>query len=325
MHKLLMAVGTAIVLTALHLWPYAPAFAQAWPSKPIKFVVSFGPGSASDALARILAQDVTSQLGQAVVVIHKPGADGSLSGIEVQRSAPDGYTFLFSSNSALSVAPNMRKVPPYSAEKDFTPVSLVGFNTLFLVVHPSIPAKSLAELVAYCKANPGVLNSGTGHTFGIIGTGLFAKQNGLEIVSIPYKSEPDVIVDLLSGRVQFMIGTTTSVFGHVKDGKLRPLAASTAVRHPLLPDVPTVVEAGQPKFPFEAYFALVGPAGLPAEIVERMNKAVVAAVAKPQVREQMQQHGVVPQSSTPAEAASYLNTQHDAWKAALREAAIELQ
>lgn len=319
MRKFLLAM-----LTSLLLCP-AVAQAQPWPSKPIKFVISFGPGSASDAMARILAQDLTTSLGQPVVIIHKPGADGSLSGIEVQRSAPDGYTFLFSSNSALSVAPNLRKVPPYNALTDFTPISLVGLNTLFFVVHPTIPAKSLAELVAYCKANPGKVNSGTGHTFGIVGTGLFAKQNGLDIVAIPYKSEPDVIVDLLSGRVQMMIGTSTATLGHVKDGKLRPLAATTAVRNPLLPDVPTVSEAGQKKFPFDAYFVLVGPAGLPAEVVERMNKGIVAAIGKPEVREQMQKHGVVPQSSSPGETASYLKEQHEVWKAGLRDAAIELQ
>ncbi len=320
MRKLLLAV-----LATLLFWPMGMAQAQPWPSKPIKFVISFGPGSASDALARILAQELTALLGQPVVVIHKPGADGSLSGIEVQRSAPDGYTFLFGTNSALAVAPNLRKVPPYNVLTDFTPVSLVGLNTLFFVVHPSVPAKSLAELIAYSRANPGKLNSGTGHTFGIVGTGLLAKLNGLDIVTIPYKSEPEVIIDLLAGRVHMMVGTSTAVLGHVKEGKLRPLAATTDVRNPLLPDVPTFSEAGQQKLPFDAYFAVVGPAGLPADIVVRLNKETVAAVAKPEVREQMQKHGVVPRSSTPAEITDYLKDQHETWKAALREAKIELQ
>ncbi len=320
MRKLLLAVFTSVFI-----WAPGDLHAQAWPSKPVKIVISFGPGSASDAISRILAQELTTLLGQPVVIIHKPGADGSLSGSEVQRSPPDGYTFLFGTNSALAVAPNLRKVPPYNVLTDFTPISLVGYNTLFFVVHPSIPATSLAELVAYCRANPGKLNSATGHTFGIVGTGLFAKENGLEIVPIPYKSEPDAIVDVLTGRVQLMIGTSTAILGHVREGKLRPLAATTAERHPLLPDVPTLSEAGQKKFPFDAFFALVGPVGLPAEIIARMNKEVVAAIAKAEVREQMQRHGVVPRSSTPGEIASYLKDQHEVWKAALREAAIELQ
>ena len=181
MRRLLLAL-----LATVSLWPAGLAQAQQWPSRPIKFVISFGPGSASDALSRILAQELTSTLGQPVVVIHKPGADGSLSGSEVQRSAPDGTTFLFGTNSALAVAPNLRKVPPYNVLTDFTPISLVGINTLMVVVHPSVPAKSIAELVTYARANPGKLNSGTGHTYGIVGTGLFARQNGLAVVVAEY-------------------------------------------------------------------------------------------------------------------------------------------
>ena len=320
MCKLLLAV-----LATLLLWPTATATAQTWPSKPIKFVISFGPGSASDALSRILAQELTTLLGQPVVIIHKPGADGSLSGIEVQRSAPDGYTFLFGTNSALAVAPNLRKVPPYNVLTDFTPISLVGLNTLFFVVHPSIPAKTMTDLVAYCRANPGKLNAATGHTYAIVATGLFAKQNGLQIETIPYKSEPDAIVDLLSGRVHLMVSTSTAVYGHAKDGKLRALAGSAPVRNPLWPDVPTMVEAGQLQHPFDSWFALVGPAGLPTEIVTRMNKEVVAALAKPELREQMLKHGVVARSVTPEGIATYLKQQNAVWNTALQEAGVDPQ
>lgn len=320
MRRLLLAVFATLLL-----WPVVTAHAQSWPSRPIKFVISFGPGSASDAISRILGQELTTHLGQPVVIIHKPGADGTLSGSEVQRSAPDGYTFLFGSNSALAVAPNMRKVPPYNVLTDFTPVSVVGLNALFFVVHPSVPAKTLAELVAYARAKPGVLNSGTGHTFGIVGTGLFSKHHGLDIVTIPYKSEPDVIIDLLSGRVQMMIATSTAVMSHVKDNKLTALAVTTPERAPLLPDVPTVVEAGMPKLPFDAFFAVVGPLGLPADIVARMNKEIVAALAKTEVRELMQKHGAVAKSSTPTEAGTYLKEQNEVWTKALREANVEMQ
>lgn len=313
------------VLATFSLWPAAQAQAQQWPSRPIKFVISFGPGSASDALSRILAQELTSTLGQPVVILHKPGADGSLSGTEVQRSAPDGTTFLFGTNSALSVAPNMRKVPPYNVHTDFTPVSLVGLNTLMFVVHPSVPARTMAELVAYSRANPGKLNSGTGNTYAIVGTGLFAKQNGLDIVAIPYKSEPDVIMDALAGRIHLMIATSTPVMAHVKDNKLVPLAATTTDRNPLFPDMPTISEAGQKKFPFDAFFIVVGPAGLPEEIVTRMNKDIVAALAKQEVREAMHKHGVVARSSTPAEAGTYLKDQFEIWKSAIQDAGIEQQ
>jgi tripartite-type tricarboxylate transporter receptor subunit TctC len=314
-----------VVLAALLLGFSTAADAQPWPSKPIRFVISFGPGSASDAMARITAQELTKQLGQPVVVIHKPGADGTISGVEVQRSAPDGYTFLMGSNSAITVAPLMRKQPPYNVLADFTPISLIGVNTLFFVVHPSVPAKSLAELVAYSKANPGKLNSGTGHTYGIVSTGLFNKKNGVVIEPIPYKSEPEAILDVLAGRVHIMVGTATAVLGHVREGKLRALAATTSERHPLLPDVPSLIEAGQDKHPFEAFFALIGPQGLPADIVTRMNKEMATALAHPEVREGMQKHGVIPRSSTVAEINEYLKGQNASWKAALESAGVEQQ
>ena len=313
------------MIAALLFWPTAIATAQTWPSKPIKFVISFGPGSASDAISRILAQELTTLLGQPVVIIHKPGADGSLSGIEVQRSAPDGYTFLFGTNSALAVAPNLRKVPSYNVLTDFTPISLVGINTLFFVVHPSVPANTMADLVAYCRANPGKLNAATGHTYAIVATGLFAKQNGLQLETVPFKSEPDTIVDLLSGRVHMMVSTSTPVYGHAKDSKLPVLAGSTPMRNPLWPGVPTMVEAGHQQHPFESYFTLVGPAGLPAEIATRMNKEVLAALAKSGLQEQMLKHGVVARSMTLEGTATYLKEQNAIWNSALQDAGVEPQ
>ena len=320
MHKRLLAA-----LCALLLWPSAMANAQAWPSKPIRFVISFGPGSASDAISRILANELTKQLGQPVVIIHKPGADGTISGVEVQRSAPDGYTFLFGTNSALAVAPNLRKVPPYNVLTDFTPVAMVGLNTLFFVVHPSLPAKTMSELVAHIGANPGKLNAATGHTYAIVSTGLMAKHHGLKLETIPYKGEPDALIDLLANRVQMMVSTSTAVISHVKEGKLRVLAGSTDVRNPLWPDVPTLVEAGQPPHPFAAFFAVVGPAALPAEIATRMNTEIATALAKPETRELMKNQGVIAQSATIAEFGAYLKDQNATWKKALEESGVEPQ
>ena len=319
MRKLLL---TIIVLLCA---PFGSVLAQQWPSKPIRFVLSFGPGSASDALARIATQELTTLLGQPVVLIHKPGADGSISGIEVQRSAPDGYTFLWGTNSALSVAPNMRKVPPYNVETDFTPITFLGLNTLFFVVHPSVPAKTIAELVAHAKANPGKLNAATGNTFAIVSNGLFSKHNGITLETIPYKSEPEAIIDLLSGRVHMIIGTSTPLMGHIKGGKLRALSTALAERSPLLPDVPSLTEAGQPKFPFDPWFALVGPAGVPTEIVERLNQAMATVLAKPTVVDLMNQQGFIPRSSTPQWATAYIKQQFAIWKQALHDAGIEPQ
>ena len=216
-------------------------------SEAVVAFVSVAVRSASDALARIASQELAQLLGQPVVVVQKPGADGALSAIEVKRSPPDGYTFLFGTNSPLAVVPNIRKEQAYDVLADFTPVTFLGDNTFFIVVHPSVPAKSLAELIAHAKANPKVLNYAAGNTYALVATAMFAANAGIEMQSIPYKSEPDAIVDLLSGRVHLMFGTSTTTAPHVKGGNLRALATTFHERSPLMPDVPSIVEAGQPK------------------------------------------------------------------------------
>ena len=297
--------------------------AQSWPSKPIRFVIPFGPGSATDTLSRIMANDMSQTLGQPIVIVHKPGADGALAGVEVKRSAPDGYTFLFGTNSPYSVVPNMRKEPPYDVVTDFTPISYLGDNTFFVVTHPSLPVKSIAELVAHAKSNPGKINHAAGNTFALVAGGMFARANGIEIQPIPYKSEPDAITDLLSGRVQMMFGTSTTTVPQAKAGALRVLATMFHERVPLMPDAPSFIEAGQKKLPISAWFALTGPAGLPADIVQRMSKEVAASLAKPSVREPMEKQGFIPRSSSPEELAATIKDQLVIWKQALKDAGIE--
>jgi tripartite-type tricarboxylate transporter receptor subunit TctC len=320
-----MLRGIVAALAAALLLPQVEAQAQAYPSKPIRFVIPFGAGSASDALARIAGQELEQTLGQPVIVIQKPGADGALAASEVKRAAPDGYTFLFGTNSPLAVVPNMQKDPPYNVLSDFTPVTFIGENTFFIVVHPSLPVTSMAELIAFAKASPKPLNYATGNTYAFVSMAMLATNNRIELEAIRYKSEPDAITDLLSGRVPLMNGTATSVLAHVKAGKLRALSTAFDERSPLMPDLPSIVEAGQPKFPISPWFALVGPAELPSEIVATMNKAMVAALAKPSVKEQMQKHGFIPRSSTPGELATYMKDQLAVWKIALRDAGIEPQ
>ncbi|MDX2157115.1 MAG: tripartite tricarboxylate transporter substrate binding protein [Hyphomicrobiaceae bacterium] len=318
MHKLFAAVVAAALLL-----PQAMAEAQPYPSKPIKFVIPFGPGSASDTLARIAGQELTAMTGQPVIVVHKPGADGAISATEVKRSAPDGYTYLFGTNSPLAVVPNMRKEPPYDVLADFTPVTFLGDNTFFIVVHPSVPAKSIAELIAHAKANPGKLNYAAGNTYALVATAMFAERNRLKMQSIPYKSEPDAITDLLSGVVHLMNATSTTTATHVKAGTLRVLATTFHERSPLMPDVPSFPEAGQEKFPIGPWFALLGPAGLPPEIVTYMNKAMVQVLAKAEVRDLMLKQGFIPRSSSPQELTAYMKEQLGVWKTALKNAGIE--
>ncbi|MBM3650382.1 MAG: tripartite tricarboxylate transporter substrate binding protein [Alphaproteobacteria bacterium] len=315
----------AAALAAILLLPQIEASAQAYPSKPIRFVIPFGAGSATDALARIAGQELEQTLGQPVIVVPKPGADGALAASDVKRAAPDGYTFMFGTNSPLAVVPNLQKEPPYNVLADFTPVAFLGENTFFIVVHPSLPVTTLRELIAYAKASPKPLNYATGNTYAFVSMAMLAKNNGIQLEAIRYKSEPDAMTDLLSGRVPLMNATSTSVLAHVKAGKLRALSTAFDQRSPLLPDVPSIIEAGQPKFPIGPWFALVGPADLPADIVAAMNKAMAAALAKPSVREQMERHGFVPRSSSPAELAAYMKEQLGVWKVALQDAGIEPQ
>jgi tripartite-type tricarboxylate transporter receptor subunit TctC len=305
--------------------PFSATHAQAWPAKPIRFVISFGPGSASDALARIAGQELQQSLGQPIVVVARPGADGALSGLEVRRAPADGYTFLFGSNSALVVVQNLRKDPPYDVLTDFTPITYLGDNTFFVVVHPSLPVKSIRELVALAKANPKVLNYPSPNTYALVATATFATTNGITMQSVPYKSEPDAMADLLSGRVHFMFGTFTNTAAHVKTGKLRVLATTLNERSPLLPDVPAFPETGQPKLPIGPWFAMVGPPGLPREIAARMNKEMVAVLAKPAVKEAMLKHGFMAKSSTPEALTAYLKDQLGLWKTALKGAGVEPQ
>jgi len=312
-------------LAALLLLPSLDALAQAYPAKPIRFVIPFGAGSATDALARIAGQELEQMLGQPIIVVAKPGADGALAAGEVKRAAPDGYTFMFGTNSPLAVVPNMQKEPPYNVLTDFTPVTFLGENTFFIVVHPSLPVTSLRELIAFAKASPKPMNYATGNTYAFVSMAMFAANNRIALEAVRYKSEPDAMTDLLSGRVPLMNSTATSVLAHVKAGKLRALSTAFDQRSPLMPDVPSIVEAGQARFPISPWFALVGPAGLPPEAVDTMNKAMAAVLAKPAVREQMQRHGFLPKSSTPAELATYLKDQLAIWKVALKDAGIEPQ
>jgi tripartite-type tricarboxylate transporter receptor subunit TctC len=318
----MQAAIAALIAAALCLLT-AATHAQPYPVKPIRFIISFGAGSASDALARIAAQDLSQSLGQAVVVLPKPGADGALSGLELKRAAADGYTFLFGSNSALAVVVGLRKDPPYDPTKDFTPISYLGDNTFFVVVHPSVPVKSVSELIAHAKANPKAINYATPNTYALAATALFAANNGVVMHAVPYKSEPDAMPDLLSGRVHLMLGTSTSVGAHVKEGKLRVLATMLNERSPLMPDVPSLPETGHSKLPIGPWFGLVGPAGLSREIVTRMNKEMVAVLGKQSVKDAMLNHGFVARSSTPEALGAYIREQVPVWKAALKSAGVE--
>ncbi|HEX4893475.1 MAG TPA: tripartite tricarboxylate transporter substrate binding protein [Hyphomicrobiaceae bacterium] len=320
-----MRVFAVALAAVLGLAVPAVAPAETWPSRPVKVVVPFPPGAATDMTARVLANELSALLGQPFVIVNKGGADGAIGGTEAARAAPDGYTLLVGSNSGIVVAPLLRKNPPYDTLKDFTPVSFLGESTFFITVHPSVPAKTLAEFIAHAKANPKKLNYATGNTMGIVATSLLAKNTGIDMQHVPYKNDAEAMPDLMAGHVQLIIATALNVVPHAKTGNLRLLATTTGERSPLMPDVPTIIEAGQPRFPVAPWAAILGPANLPAEIVEKLNKATVAAFAKPEVREGLAKQGFAAKTTTPAELGAFLKDQVQVWSKSLQEAGLEPQ
>ena len=307
-------------LFALALLAATSAAAQ-YPSKPVRVLVPFGAGSSTDIVMRIIAQPLGQALGQPVVVENKPGADGAIAAAEVAKAAPDGHTLILGTNSPFSAAPHLRKVP-YDAMADFTPISLVGNYTFFVVIHPSVPARTLADLIAYARANPGKLNYATGNTGGIVMTGMLASQANMQLVHIPYKSEPPAITDLLSGNVHVMISSYATVAPHLREGRLRALVTTLPNRSALLPEVPSIVEAGF-KFPFLPWAGMFGPVRMPRDIIERLNRELNVLLKRAEVRDSLAKQAFDPKGSTIDDFSAYVKEQYEIWGRAIREAGIQ--
>jgi len=299
----------------------APAAAQ-YPNKPIRLIVPFPPAGAADLSARAIAVPLSQALGQPIIVENRPGADGAIAADAVIKAAPDGYTLFYGTNTALCAVPAMRKNPPYDPLTDFTPIALVGTFGFFLFLHPGVPAKTLAELLEYVRANPGKLNYATGNSTSVLASARLKAQEHLEMVEIPYKGDAPATTDLVAGRVHLMIATPGTAVPFVKEGRLRALATLSATRSSLLPDVPTNVEAGMPPLSIMPWAGLFGPAKMPKDIVERLAKEVAAVVARPEVREQLGRYAFDGRSSTPEELAAFLKEQVDVWSRTAREVGI---
>ncbi len=319
MRKFLHSVGTFVALLLAAL----PAAAQ-YPSKPLRMIVPFPAGSATDTVARIVAAPLSQSLGQPVIVEDKPGADGAIAGEFVAKSAPDGHTLLMATNSPLVAVPLLRKTPPYGAV-DFTPISFIGRYTFYLVVHASVPAKTLSELLDYARANPDKLNYATGNTTGILSTGQLLAFGGVKMVHVPYGGEPAAMTDLVGGRVHVMFASSTTALPFVRDGKLRALATTNAKRTAQLPDVPTMAEAGMPRFSIGSWAALFGPAKMPRDVVDRINQEVHVAMKRPEVREQLDRQAFEYATSTPEEMGAFLSDQFDVWARAISESGMKPQ
>jgi tripartite-type tricarboxylate transporter receptor subunit TctC len=300
----------------------APSFAQ-YPNKPIRIVVPFPAGSATDTIARILGQSVSAAIGQPIVVDNKAGADGAIAGAEVVKAAPDGYTLLMATNSPMAVAPAMKKVPPYDPVADFTPITDIGRYTFFLYVNAEQPYKTFRDMVAYAKANPGKINYATGNTTGIMSFGQMNALAGIDMTHVPYKGEPQAVTDIIAGRVQLLWATPTTGLSHLKDGKLRALATNLKTRSSLLPDVPTMAEVGIPQYSVVSWAALYAPAKLPREIQLRLNKEFHDAMKRPEVIALMDKQAFPMTPSTPEELGTFTKAQLEAYRAILKSIGMQ--
>ena len=297
--------------------------AAQYPAKPVRVLVPFPGGSATDTITRILANSVSQSIGQPLVVENKAGADGAIAAGEVAKAAPDGYTLLMATNSPMSAVPAMKKNPPYDPVADFTPITDVGRYTFFLYVHPAVPARTFADLIAYAKANPGKLNYATGNTTGIVSFAQINSLAGIDMVHVPYKGEPAGIADLVAGRVQLMLATPTTGLAQVKEGRLRALVTTLSKRSSLLPEVPTIAEAGMPKFSITSWAALFGPAKLPREVLERLNREFLAAMGRAEVQAAMDKQAFALSPSSPEQLAQFVKEQIEGYRGILRAAGVQ--
>jgi len=301
----------------------AVASAQQYPNKPIRLIVPFPPGGAAELGARIFAQPLGQALGQPVIIETKPGADGAIAADATMKAAPDGYTLFYATNTAFSWVPAVRKNPPYDPVNDFTPVSMVGIFGFFVFSHPSVPANTMAELLAHIRANPGKLNYASGNSTAMLSTAQLVQREKLDVVHIPYKGDGPLSIDLLGGRVQFAIATPGAAAPQVKEGKLRVLATLLPSRSSLLPQAPTMAESGLAGLSITPWGGIFGPKGMPRDITDRLSRELIALLKRPEVREAFGLLAFEPRGSTPEELAAFTKEQLEVWRRVVGEVGIK--
>ncbi len=288
--------------------------AGSFPDKPIRLVVPFPPGGTTDLLGRVLANRLSETLGQQVIVDNRPGAGGTIGSDVVAKSPPDGYTLMFGTVGTQSINSSLYKRLPFDAQKDFTPVAPFAGVPNILVVNPKVPARNVKELVEYAKAHPNALNmgsAGNGTTNHLSGE-LFKSMAGVQIVHVPYKGSGPAMADLLANQVQLMFDNLPGSLPHVKAGRLRALAVTSATRSPALPDVPTLAEAGIAGYEADVWFGVVGPKGMPADIVSKLSAEITRIAQDKAMKDKLLQAGASPLTATPAQFSSLI--QHDTLK-----------
>jgi len=307
-----------LALAAAGVLAFAPfaVHAQAgFPSKALTIVVPFSAGGTTDILARVVGQTMSKDLNQPVIVDNRAGAGGNIGAQMVARAAPDGYTLLMGTVGTHAINQSLYKKMPFDPIKDFAPITRVALVPNLLVANPGQPYKNVKELIAYAKANPGKVtfaSSGSGTSIHLSGE-MFSQMAGVEMQHIPYKGSAPALTDLLGGQTAIMFDNMPSVIGHVKAGKLRPLAVTTPQRSPALPDVPTIAEAGVPGYSATSWFGLLAPANTPAPVIAKLNASILKALADPDVKKKMEEQGAEPHGEKPEQFAEFIRSETAKW------------
>jgi len=296
----------------------------AWPAKPIRFIVPFPAGSLSDTAARLVGQRLAKPLGQPLIVDNRSGASGSIGVEAAAKAAPDGYTIVLGTTSTHAVAVSLNSQLSYDPLKDFAPVSLVGVSPYVLVVHPSVEARNLKELIALARAKPKALNYASAGPASLahLAAELFAATAGVELTHVPYKSSALAVLDLVNGRIEIQFGTIAPTLPHIRSGKLRALGVTGSARLAALPEVPTLDEAGLPGYEASLWIGILAPARTPAPIVARLAREIAAVLESADVREAFLAQGLDPAPSTPQAFAEYIRSEIAKWRKAVQAAAI---
>ena len=318
-------LALAIAAFCIGLAP-ADAVAQPYPSRPIRLIVPFPAGGPPDTLARLVGNDMSSRLGQTVVVDNRPGAGATIGTRVVAHAEPDGYTLLFASTTSLSIGPALFKNLDYDPIKSFAPIASVSLGAMVVTVNAGVPAKTVAELVAYAKANPGKLHNGAGvasppH----IAWGLFTLTTGTDVVFVPYRSMSQAMIDLSGGEIQMMIDGIGSLLPHIRGGKVRALAVTGATRSPDLPDVPTMIESGYPDYLLSFWTGVLAPAGTPPDVIGRLNGVINDGLKSAEAKQSLARFNVEPNITSPEGFGAFLAAEARKWAEIVRLTNIKVE
>ena len=317
----------AALIACIHPIAQAAEDPAKYPSKAVRWIVPFPPGGGNDTIARLIGQQLATALGQQVLIDNRPGAAGAL-GAQVAASAPaDGYTMFLAGVGSHGLNPNLRRKLPYDAVKDFEPISLIASAPLLVVVHPSLPVKSVKDLIALAKARPGVINYASNGTGGSshMAVELFDMLAGTRMTHVPYKGLAPALTDLMSGEVQVMFSSAVAMLPQVKAGRLRAVAMTGSKRSAAIPDIPTVAEAGLKGYETGSWYGAVAPAGTPKYAIDRLSNEIVRITKSPAITNKLVEEAVIPVGSTPAEFGAYIRSEIARWAKVIKQAKIAVE